>query len=447
MLTPHVKGLLSVQEVSQCLRQLIKDSFPFVAVYGEISNLKTSNGITYFTLKDAASQIPVVVFRDTTLKIQHLNLHEGSSIIVEGRLDLYVASGRYQIIARAIHPLGIGKLQQAFEQLKQKLKTEGLFDADKKQIFPKLPKHIGLITAANSAAFHDFIKILQRKNWKGRITLASVLVQGTRAPLDIAKAFRTLEGNPSIEAIVMIRGGGSFEDLNCFNDEKLVRTLAKRKKPLLSGIGHEIDYTLCDFVADLRAETPTAAAEWIAHHYAQSSQQVLQLQLHLQAYLRSNLQNKQQGLQELQTRLKLVHPAKTYADDTRQLFQTRQIFYQKFQTLLQSKQQQLQLAHTRLQSPTLLLPLKQAQQATNRLAKQLKASFLNQAQQPKKNLEQLKQRLLSFSLEKQLQRGFIVPINTSGKNLKAIPTLQIGQTYPIWHHSGKFTMQITNKLP
>ena len=115
MLTPHVKGLLSVQEVSQCLRQLIKDSFPFVAVYGEISNLRTSNGITYFTLKDAASQIPVVVFRDTTLKIQHLNLHEGSSIIVEGRLDLYIASGRYQIIARAIHPLGIGKLQQEFE--------------------------------------------------------------------------------------------------------------------------------------------------------------------------------------------------------------------------------------------------------------------------------------------------------------------------------------------
>ena len=446
MLTPQVKGLLSVQEVSQCLRQLIKDSFPFVAVYGEVSNLKTSNGIMYFTLKDAASQIPVVVFRDTALKLQHLNLHEGSSIIVEGRLDLYVASGRYQIIARAIHPLGIGKLQQAFEQLKQKLKAEGLFDADKKQVFPKLPKHIGLITAANSAAFHDFIKILQRKNWKGRITLAPVLVQGTRAPLDIAKAFRDLEGNPSIDAIVIIRGGGSFEDLNCFNDEKLVRILAKRKKPLLSGIGHEVDYTLCDFVADVRAETPTAAAEWIAHHYAQYSQQVLQLQSHLQTYLRSNLKTKQQGLQELQTRLKFVHPEKTYTNYTRHFIQTKQIFYQKIQTLLQAKQQHFHLVHNRLQSLTLLLPLKQAQQTINRLTKQLKTTFLNQAEQPQQHLEQLRQRLFSFSLEKQLQRGFIVPLDSNGKKLKTIPSLQINQTYPVWHRSGKFTMHITDKL-
>ncbi len=447
MLTPHVKGLLSVQEVSQCLRQLIKDSFPFVAVYGEISNLKTSNGITYFTLKDATSQIPVVIFRDTILKIQHLNLHEGSSIIVEGRLDLYIASGRYQIIARTVHPLGIGKLQQAFEQLKQKLKAEGLFDADKKQIFPKLPKHIGLITAANSAAFHDFIKILQRKNWKGCITLVPVLVQGDRAPSDIAKAFRTLEGNPSIEAIVMIRGGGSFEDLNCFNDEKLIRTLAKRKKPLLSGIGHEIDYTLCDFVADLRAETPTAAAEWIAHYYSKYSQQLLQLQLYLQTYSRLNLQNKQQKLQALQTRLKLAHPEKTHINCTRQLLQTKQIFYQKIQTFLQAKHQRIRIAHTRLQSPTFLLPLKQAQHTTNRLAKQLKLTFFNQAKQSQKHLEQLKQRLLSFSLDKQLQRGFIVPINTSGTKLKTISTFQIGQKYSIWHRSGKFTMHITDKLP
>lgn len=447
MLTPHVKGLLSVQEVSQCLRQLIKDSFPFVAVYGEISNLKTSNGITYFTLKDTTSQIPVVIFRDTILKIQHLNLHEGSSIIVEGRLDLYIASGRYQIIARTVHPLGIGKLQQAFEQLKQKLKAEGLFDADKKQIFPKLPKHIGLITAANSAAFHDFIKILQRKNWKGCITLVPVLVQGDRAPSDIAKAFRTLEGNPSIEAIVMIRGGGSFEDLNCFNDEKLIRTLAKRKKPLLSGIGHEIDYTLCDFVADLRAETPTAAAEWIAHYYSKYSQQLLQLQLYLQTYSRLNLQNKQQKLQALQTRLKLAHPEKTHINCTRQLLQTKQIFYQKIQTFLQAKHQRIRIAHTRLRSPTFLLPLKQAQHTTNRLAKQLKLTFFNQAKQSQKHLEQLKQRLLSFSLDKQLQRGFIVPINTSGTKLKTISTFQIGQKYSIWHRSGKFTMHITDKLP
>lgn len=446
MLTPQVKGLLSVQEVSQCLRQLIKDSFPFVAVYGEISNLKTSNGISYFTLKDTVSQIPVVLFRDTTLKIQHLNLHEGSSIIVEGRLDLYVASGRYQIIARAIHPLGIGKLQQAFEQLKQKLKAEGLFDVDKKQTFPKLPKHIGLITAANSAAFHDFIKILQRKNWKGHITLAPVLVQGNRAPTDIAKAFRTLEENPSIEAIVIIRGGGSFEDLNCFNDEKLIRALAKRKKPLLSGIGHEIDYTLCDFVADLRAETPTAAAEWIAHNYTHYLQQISQIQLHLKSYLRSNLQNKQRYLQELQTRLKLAHPQKIHDNHTRQIIQLKQIFYQKIQVLLQNKNQYIHLTRMRLQSPTLLLPLKQGQQTINRLKRQLKLIFFNQAKQSQQNFENLKQRLFSFSIEKQLQRGFILSLNKTGEKLNTIHTLQCGKNYTIWHRSGKFNMHITNKI-
>lgn len=444
MLTPHVKGLLSVHEVSQCLRQLIKDSFPFVAVYGEISNLKTSNGITYFTLKDAFSQIPVVVFQNTIL--QALKLREGSSIIVEGRLDVYVASGRYQIIARMIHPLGIGKLQQNFEQLKQKLKAEGLFDADKKLLFPKLPKHIGLITAENSAAFHDFIKILQRKNWKGRITLASVLVQGNRAPLDIIKAFHALEGNTSVEAIVLIRGGGSFEDLNCFNDEKLVRALAKRKKPLLSGIGHEIDYTLCDFVSDLRAETPTAAAEWIASNYLHYSRQISQLQSHLETNFRSNFQTKQQRLREQQTRLALVHPLKTCEFYSRELGQLKRLFQQKIQADFQTKKQQIVLVNTRLQSPTLLLPLKQAQKVVNRYEKQLKSVFFNQVRCPQQNLKQLKQRLFSLSLEKQLQRGFIVPLNASGSNPNSLSTLQVNQNYTILHHSGKFKIQVVRKL-
>ncbi len=446
MLTPHVKGLLSVHEISQCLKQLIKDAFPFVAVYGEISNLKTSNGITYFTLKDAFSQISVVIFRNTIPNLQYLNLKEGSSIIIEGKLDLYIASGRYQIIAHSIQLLGTGKLQQAFEQLKQKFQAEGLFDANKKLPFPQLPKHIGLITAPNSAAFQDFIKILQRKNWKGFITLAPVLVQGDRAPSDICKAFRTLENNPAINAIVIIRGGGSFEDLNCFNNENLIRTLAKRKKPLLSGIGHEIDYTLCDFVADLRAETPTAAAEWLASNYNKQLQQIAQLTKYLQIYIQANIQKKKQQIQIHQTRLKLAHPIKIFTHSSQQLKKLQQTLKQNIQIHIQNKNQKLNLSKSFIQSPTLFLQIKQSQQKLKFLQKNLKLIYFNQAKQFRKTFKNLEHRLFSLSIEKQLQKGFIIPLNHTGKNPNTISFLQVGQTYNIQHLSGKFNMQITDKL-
>ena len=281
MLTPFVKGLLSVQELSVCLKQLIKDSFPFVAVYGEISNLRNSNGITYFTLKDNASQIPVVLFKMEALNVKSA-LKKGEAIIVEGRIDLYIASGRYQIIARNIRQLGVGVLQQKFEALKEKLLQEGLFSAENKQKIPYLPRHIGLITSSEAAALQDFLRIIKRKHWQGRITLAPSLVQGNMAPQSIQKAFNRLNKLPTIDLIVIIRGGGSFEDLNCFNDEALIRFLAKRTKTLMTGIGHEVDHTLCDFVADLRAETPTAAAEIIANHYLQAQEDLVHVQSQLQ---------------------------------------------------------------------------------------------------------------------------------------------------------------------
>ena len=440
MLVPFIKGALSVQELSLCLRQLVRDAFPFVAVYGEISNLRVAKGITWFTLKDAASQIPAVLFQSDTASLQQ-PLENGQSVLVEGRIDVYVASGRYQLVAKRIRKLGVGELQQQFEILKEKLRNEGLFSPEKKLPFSTLPKYIGVITSPEAAALQDFLQILKRKGWKGSVLLAPSLVQGNGAPSAIMKAFRRLQQRPEIELIVLIRGGGSFEDLNCFNHEGLVRFLAQRRKPFLTGIGHETDYTLCDFVADKRAETPTAAAEILANAYQNALQQRQNNLQRLKRTFEFRYQSFRQRYGVAEMSLKRFCPSRIIEQQRQRYVRLAKNFDNACRRQLQNKQHTFDKICSRIKTVPVAFRLREHQTKLKTATDRLQRCFRQTYELHTQSMEQLSKRLRAFSIERQLKRGFLVPLADDGCTLKKFSPSSNKPQY-VRHASGTCRIKI-----
>jgi exodeoxyribonuclease VII large subunit len=253
--------IYQVSELNQKIKRLLEEKFPFVWISGEISNFKTpSSGHCYFTLKDQSSQVSAIIFRVQARALK-FRPEDGMTIIGLGRISVYEPRGAYQIIFEYMEPQGVGALQVAFERLKQKLFDEGLFDEQHKQALPFLPKKISIITSPTGAAIRDFIKVAQRRFPNLPLEVVPVAVQGNRSPGEIIHAIGMLNEIGTSDMIVLARGGGSIEDLCAFNDEALARTIFASQIPIVSAIGHETDFTIADFVADLRAPTPSAAAE------------------------------------------------------------------------------------------------------------------------------------------------------------------------------------------
>jgi exodeoxyribonuclease VII large subunit len=259
--------VLSVSELTRSIRGTLETNFGAVWVQGEVSNYKLHpSGHQYFTLKDARAQIACVIFRNTMAPSRQ-PLADGAQVQVYGSVSVFEARGQYQLSVQIIQPRGLGVLQAKFEALKRKLDAEGLFDPARKRALPKFPKRIGIVTSPSGAAIRDVLNVLRRRAPWLQILISPVRVQGTGAAQEIAVAIRELakpnENFAPVDLIVLTRGGGSMEDLWEFNEEIVARTIADISVPIVSAIGHEIDFTICDFVADLRAPTPSAAAELI----------------------------------------------------------------------------------------------------------------------------------------------------------------------------------------
>jgi len=259
-----IKDILTVSQLNDNIKFLLEETFGFVWVEGEISNLRRpQSGHVYFTLKDDKSQIRAVFFRGFG-RPRHataFDLTEGLSILCRARLSVYPPRGEYQLIVEAVEPRGTGALQKAFEQLKARLAAEGLFDERHKKKIPFLPRKIGVVTSPTGAVIKDILHITRRRFPSVNITIAPVRVQGTEAAGEIIQGLRNLQVKGDIDVIILARGGGSLEDLAPFNDEALAREIFQSPIPVISAVGHETDFTICDFVADLRAPTPSAAAE------------------------------------------------------------------------------------------------------------------------------------------------------------------------------------------
>ena len=258
-----MKNILTVTELTTGIKILLESSFDVLWVEGEISNLRRpASGHLYFTLKDENSQIRAVIFRQSSRMIA-FDLEDGISVVCRARLSVYQPRGEYQLIADTVEPKGIGALQLAFEQLKARLQQEGLFDPSRKKPIPFLPARIGVITSPTGAAIRDILNITGRRFPSVDILIAPVRVQGVEAPFEITQAIADLNSIPDIDVIILTRGGGSLEDLAPFNDEMVARGIYNSRIPVISAVGHEIDFTISDFVADLRAPTPSAAAELV----------------------------------------------------------------------------------------------------------------------------------------------------------------------------------------
>ncbi|HKQ35936.1 MAG TPA: exodeoxyribonuclease VII large subunit [Nitrospiraceae bacterium] len=275
------KRILTVSELTGLLRTSIEEQFSDVWLEGELSNLRApGSGHVYCTLKDKTSQIRAVLFRPSAVRLRFA-LQEGLQVIVRGRLTVYEPRGEYQIVLDTVEPKGIGALQLAFEQLKARLAAEGLFDQDRKKPIPAFPRTVGVVTSLTGAAIRDILAVLRRRWPTLHILIAPVQVQGESAGRQIAGALTALNDLGTVDVIIVGRGGGSLEDLWSFNEEIVVRAIAASRVPVVSAVGHEIDVTLADFVADLRAPTPSAAAEAVVPVLAEIVERLRELKVRL----------------------------------------------------------------------------------------------------------------------------------------------------------------------
>lgn len=292
---------MSVSELTARIKILVEGHFMDVMVEGEVSNFRRhSSGHWYFTLKDEGAMLRCASFRMQNRLIR-FTPEDGLSVRAHGRLSLYEARGEYQLLVEFLEPVGVGALQLAFEQLKNRLAAEGLFDAERKRGLPTLPGSIGVVTSITGAAVRDILRIVKRRNETINVIIAPARVQGDGAAEEIAEAIRLLNSRDEVEVIIVGRGGGSAEDLWCFNEECVARAIFNSRAPVISAVGHETDFTIADFVADLRASTPSAAAEIVAMAAEEISEHVARLESDMYDSLRYRLLEMRGRLRELES--------------------------------------------------------------------------------------------------------------------------------------------------
>lgn len=302
--------IISVGELNKSAKYLLENNFQNISVIGEISNLaRPSSGHIYFTLKDEDGAIRCAMFKNQNLKL-NFSPDNGDKCVLKGQVSLYAPRGDYQLIVKSIKPAGEGNLMQQFEALKKKLDSEGLFNRDKKVGIPESPKHIGIITSLSTAAFQDIISTVNRRAPSTKILVSEATVQGDNAHVSILKAMERIidfnkknESNP-VDLVVFARGGGSIEDLWCFNNEELAREIFNFPIPTISGVGHEIDFTICDFVSDIRVPTPTAAAELITEFNFQLQDRFSETELNLERNILQKIENLKLHIDNKKAKLK-----------------------------------------------------------------------------------------------------------------------------------------------
>ncbi len=344
MLNPKSRTVLSVSELAETLRGLVESSLPLVWVQGEVSNFRNPSGHWYFTLKDAHAQIRVAMFKGANFHVRPVP-KDGDQVLTRGAVSFYSARGDLQIIAEHLEPAGAGALLRAFEELKKKLAAEGLFDEKLKRPLPAAPRHIGIITSPTGAALQDMLTTLRRRFPLGQVTIYPVPVQGEAAAPALIKALVDFPKRATVDVILLARGGGSIEDLWSFNEEGLARAIRACTVPVVTGVGHEIDFTIADFAADLRAPTPTAAAELVSPDVTEWQQQLEGLHETFVHLIEAGLETGEQKRITLAARLEAAHPGRKLQQNAQRLDELRERLAQAHARglgALREKQKQLQ---------------------------------------------------------------------------------------------------------
>ncbi len=424
-MTQESPKIFSVSEILQTARALLEAKFSYALVEGEISEFtKAVSGHMYFKLKDERGSLPCAFFKGSNIGLT-FKPEIGMKVIAGGSLTLYERDGKFQLNVRALEPKGVGALQVAFEQLKKKLLEEGLFSDERKKPVPEHPHKIALITSPIGAAIQDFMKILETRVGIDEVELFPVKVQGAESPSEIISAVDEVSKRGEHDVLVLTRGGGSLEDLASFNDEGVVRALADCSIPTICAVGHEVDFTLCDFVADRREPTPTAAAAHIAPGIDETGDRLDQLQHRLKEALENLLDGKKRDLKELFTILRDRRPDLLLDQARQDLDYRTEELKDALQNLLEEKQQQVQRMGDFLSRTTPLQVIKPFQEKLKGLQAQLQA----------------------YHPHGPLKRGYAIVTNSrNGKILRSSNEVKKGDHVTVQLQKGKFESEVVSTI-
>jgi len=426
----HNDEIISVGELNRSAKNLLEKNFNNVSVIGEISNLsRPSSGHIYFTLKDEEGAIRCAMFKNRNINL-NFRPQDGDQCLLKGQISIYTARGDYQLIVRNIQPAGSGNLMQKFENLKKKLEAEGLFDGKNKLQVPVSPKHICVVTSSSTAAFQDIISTIKRRAPSSQISISEATVQGDNAHISIINALNRImkfnENNENeIDVVVLTRGGGSIEDLWCFNNEELAREIHAFPIPTISGVGHEIDFTICDFVSDLRVPTPTASAEVVTEFNFNLLGRLKDLKIDIYKAVLNLTENLNQKIQLLKTKLK---DPKALLREKSQKLDNIEILFQKYQQMiLSNKKSFINDLNSEL---NLKNPITKLNNMTGKVdAFSEKLNFmLNQKINNKKNdLDKLQKSIKILNPLSILDRGYSIILNKKGSAIKSSMEVNKGE--------------------
>ncbi len=409
----------AVSELTDILRALVEDALPSVWVEGEISNLaKPASGHWYFTLKDSRAQMRCVMFRQKNFLVRPAP-RDGDQVRVRATPSVYTARGDLQLICEAMEPAGQGALLLAFERLKARLQAEGLFDAGLKRPIPPLPRAIGLITSATGAAVQDVLTALARRFPLTTVHLYPVPVQGAEAAPAIVLALQKLPQMADVDVVLLVRGGGSLEDLWAFNEEAVARAIRACVRPVISGVGHEVDFTIADFAADLRAPTPTAAAELASPNVADWQRQLEQAESRLAGRLQLQLQRRAEQLQHQQRRLRALHPGRRLQERAQRLDEMDSRLQQRLDQLLLRMGERLAQQTQRLSLRSPLMTLRELDRRTTQLGQQLQLGVSRRLAEPAERLAAIEALLGSLNPRSVLNRGYAIARDGQGRILRS----------------------------
>ncbi len=407
--------VVSITEFTRRVKAVLETGVPPCWVRGEVSNFRRqSSGHCYFSLKDENSQLPCVLFRGNAARVE-LDLRDGMQVIAFGEVSVYEPRGAYQMIVRQVLEDGLGKLQREFERLKQKLAAEGLFDPARKRPIPKMPAVVGFITSPTGAAAQDFIRILKRRGWWGRVVLLPVRVQGREAAPEMISMLESARDIGGFDALVIGRGGGSLEDLWAFNDEALVRAVAACPLPLISAVGHEIDFTLCDFAADLRAETPSAAAEVISSGFIECRDRLVAASEAIGELVDRRIREETRELEIFRRRLAALSPKHRVEHGFLRLDDLANRVAAAIRSRLHEKGRRLAVLESRLAQATPANRLQMARQKSDALRSRYRWLVRAGVRSHREHLQSLAKRLQSLGPESVLKRGFALVHDSRGR--------------------------------
>lgn len=439
--------ILTVSQLNHTAKSLLEDHLGAVWLTGEISNFtQPTSGHWYFTLKDNEAQARAAMFRMRNLRVA-FRPQNGMQVLVKASVSLYEPRGDYQIIVESMQPAGEGLLQQQFEQLKMKLAAEGLFAQQWKKLLPPICQRIGVITSSSGAALHDILQILRRRNPSLEVIIYPTLVQGKEAAQDIVKSIEVANIRQECDVLIVGRGGGSLEDLWCFNEEIVARAIFASNIPIISAVGHETDVTIADFVADLRASTPSAAAELLSRDQKELWQKIDYLQQRLEMAWGTLINHAQQKLKTLQLRLHNQHPQTRLALQKQQYDYLNKRLQHSIQHYLQQQKITQQQLTQRLWQIRFADKIEYQQQHLQQWHYRLTTAMKTILQRQQYQLSHLSGRLDSISPLKVLQRGYTVTTTEQAHILTSIKQVKTGQSLITQTNDGCIISVVTGIHP